>query len=144
MCFMLLANSLLPQRPSLIQFMSLSWMECHLRKEGKKRILSIKSMCFHVVMSYNFELLYLRQSVYKLYPITFCGFARMHTEIRARFLAYPDTTLSLPLPLLMLSPPALCFRILHSVDCVSDLPWSWAEYQLGKSIQSETSCYPSP
>lgn len=120
---MLLVNSLLPQSPSLIQFISLSWMECHLRKEEKKRILSIKSMCFHVVMSYNFELQHLRQSVYKLYPIKFCGFARMHTEVRARFLAYPDTTLdSLALPLLMLSPPALCFRILHSVDWVSDLP----------------------
>lgn len=80
-------------------------------------------MYFHVVMCYNFKLQYPRHSVHKLYPIKFCGFARMHIVIRARFLAYPDTMLdSLLLPLLMLSAPALCFGILHSVDCVRGLP----------------------
>lgn len=130
---MLLVNSLLPQGPPLTNvYHCLEWNTT--LGEKKKRILSVKSICFHVVMSYNFELQYLRQSVYKLYPITFCGFARMLTETRARFLAYPDTMLDiLLLPLLMHSPPALCFRILHSVHCVSDLPYSGRISSWGKA-----------
>lgn len=105
-------------------------------------------MCFHVVMSCNFEFQSLREPEYKLYSTKYCGFARIH-EIRARLLPYPYTMLDiLLLPLLMHSPsfpPALCFRSLHSIDCFSDLLWPLAEYQeLEKKVQSDLSCCPSP
>lgn len=51
-------------------------------------------------------------------------------RLRARFLAYPDTILFLPLLMYSpSSPPALCFGSLHSIDCFNDFPWPLAEYQ---------------
>lgn len=107
----------------------------------KKMILSIKFMCFHVVMSCNFESLSVRESEYKLYSTKYCGFVRMHFEVMSQVftLSWHQTRYSL-----LASPDVFSIFSTCSVIQKSSqyrlFQWpsltSSRESELGKRVQS--------
>lgn len=61
----------------------------------------------------------LREFEHELYSKIYCGFVRMHHDVRASILPFPDTMMDillLPLQMHSSSPCALCLRSLHSID----------------------------
>lgn len=92
-------------------------------------ILSIKCLCFHVVLSCSVTFQSLRVVEHKLYSIKYYGYSRMHHDVRARFLPFPDTMMDIfLLPLQMhssYSPRALCLRLCTVLNVSMTSPALW-------------------
>lgn len=92
-------------------------------------ILSIKCLCFHVVLSCSVTFQSLRVVEHKLYSIKYYGYSRMHHDIRARFLPFPDTMMDiLLLPLQMHSSYSLrtlCLRLCTVLNVSMTSPALW-------------------